>query len=117
MSGLKEADYEPLLERETRALISKKTGEQYVFTMPKIYWRSFEAVQKYRDTTFDTLLEKAQIWANSEAELEHMFLTGIYCTHAQFERYGRPVDATLPPKPITYWPSIDRWSSPRWEDE
>jgi len=116
MSGQKEADYEPLFKKETRRLTSKRTGEQHVFTLPKIYWHSFEAIQKYPDTTFDTLLESAQLWAKTDGELEDTFLTKIYCTHAHFEHYGRPVDAMLPPKPITYWPSIGRWSSPKWSE-
>ena len=109
----KEADYEHRLERETRTLTCEKTGERHTFTIPAVYWDSYDALLTFRDTKPSTLIDSAKHWSKTDAEMEDTFVTAVFCKHRSFLNGGRVLDAPLPPKPITYWPSIDRWSSPK----
>ncbi|MEL6734606.1 MAG: hypothetical protein AAFO98_01825 [Pseudomonadota bacterium] len=103
MEFLQEKDYEPLLDFETRELISKE-GKTYKFTMYKLHWKSVDAMA---DTPFgaDYMIKLAEIYAeeSSKHTIEMMFPDIVWGIHDWFHnKIGYPTGAPVPPRPCPF---------------
>lgn len=104
MPFMMEKEYEPLLELESRE-IAGRDGTLYRFTMPKIYWRSFDTITKWKRMSPRILIESADTVRQRTGErIEDIFPNVVWAEHDYFHnKLGVDTGMTPPPRPPTLW--------------